>query len=317
VSPSWIERLRSGADGAVGIAIGRREISIVTVPGVKAKRQKMPAAQTLPLAASLFEAEYTASIDETLVQALQALDSTFRHLYVPVHVALPDFVLRSSVFELDDWPRKRSWQQALLRLRFAQEWRRDEASLECQGESLGRAGARHLLWGQGGDRAWLDGVRRALARSGISAWSLNSAATYRFNSLPRTVTAAPGALLSLDPGTWTLLFWDEQARVRQVLTRYIAVSDTSSVEEGALAITDEVERVIRMYAQNENHRVDRLHLCGMHEYVSALTPMFNARLLEPVRLWSPAVVAGQSVAPGLREGWAPLAWAAAMSGEGT
>ncbi|MGJ4748437.1 hypothetical protein ACQV5M_18905, partial [Leptospira sp. SA-E8] len=72
----------------------------------------MHSVQRVPLAEPLFDSEYTQAAEDALVQALQAMDAPWRHRYAAVHVAVPDYVLRSCVFELDDWPAKKSWQQA-------------------------------------------------------------------------------------------------------------------------------------------------------------------------------------------------------------
>lgn len=311
MSPSWTKWACPGMDCQVGMVLGQNELTVVAVQGKGAGSRKMPVLQRIPLAVPLFESECTPAAEEALVQALTTLNAPFRHRYAAVHVAVPDPVLRSSVFELEDWPAKKSWQQALIRLRLTQEWQRGEDSLECQGQHLGRVGERHLLWGQGGDRSWLACVRRALTRAEISPWSLNAAAVYRFNGLPPTLTSTPGALLSVDPDAWTLLMWDEQARVRQVLTR---LRRKPSAGEPLSAIADEAERAVLAYVRGAGRSVERMHLCGEHESVSTLIPELNARLREPVQLWSPMTAAGLGAGVSLREGWAPLARVVAMHG---
>lgn len=308
MSLSWIRALRPAVACRAGIAIGRRHVTAVVVQG----DGSAPAVHTRALPVPLFEAEPGLPAEDALVQALVAVSAAFRQRYAAVHVALPDFALRSSVFEFDELPKKPALRQALLRWRFAQAWQRSEDSLECRGQALGPEGARQLLFAQGGDRAWLACVRRALARAGVGPWSLNAAAAYRFNGLPTAVAAAPGALLGLDPDAWTLQLWDAQGRVRHVLTR---LRDGAPAAAQAAAIADETERAILSYIQADaGRRVDRLYLAGDHEAVAAVAPVFTARLREPAQPLAPAVAAGAS-APLLAEGLAPLALAAAMSAE--
>lgn len=313
MSLSWTRALRPAVACRAGIAIGCRQVTAVVLAGEGASPQ-IQAVHTQPLAVPLFEAEPGLPAEDALVQALAAVSAAFRQRYAAVHVALPDFVLRSSVFELDELPQKAPLRQALLHWRFAQEWQRSEESLECRGESLGPDGTRQLLFGQAGDRAWLACVRRALTRAGISAWSLNAAAVYRFNALPAAAAAAPGALLGLDPDGWTLLLWDAQGRLRQVLTRLREPQPAGAL---AVAIADETERAILAYVQADSgRRVDRLYLGGEHDAVTALAPVFNTRLREPVQVLPPAAHGGAGVAsPSLSEGLAPLALVAAMSAE--
>lgn len=309
MSLSWTRALRPAAACQAGIAIGRSQLTAVVLAAGGARPQ-VQAVHTQPLVVPLFEAQPGLLAEDALVQALRAVSAPFRERYAPVHVALPDFVLRSTVFELDQLPKKARLRQALLRWRFAKEWQRSEDSLDCRGDDLGPDGGRHLFFGQAGDSAWLACVRRALARAGISPWSLNAAAVYRFNGFHDTLAVAPGALLGLDPDSWSLLLWDERGRIRQVLTR---LRENQPSGSQAAAIAAETERAILAYVKADGRRrVDRLHLAGDQADITALVQLFNARLSEPVLALHPDAEADAGVA-NLGDGLAPLALVAALS----
>lgn len=291
-----------------GIALGRGQLCAVVL-AAGAGRPALHAVRVQPLDRPLFEAQPDSAAEDALVRALLAVSDGFRDLYAPVHVALPDSVLRSTVFELDQLPKKPQLRQSLLRWRFAREWQRGEDSLDCRGADLGQDGAHHLFFAQGGDGAWLACVRRALARAGISPWSMNAAAVYRFNGFHDQITGAAGALLALDPDSWSLLLWDDKARVRQVLTR---LRDRQASGDEAAAIADEAERAILAYVQADNRRqVGRLHLAGSQSDTAALARVFDARLREPALLLH--AQAGLGAKPeAIRDGLAPLALVAAL-----
>ncbi|MDH5206759.1 MAG: hypothetical protein OEW36_13960 [Hylemonella sp.] len=308
MSPSWTRVLDAAPACRVGIAIGRRELAAVVVAGGGAPEPL--ALQCETLAAQLFDAPPGAAAEDALVQALRAVSASWRDAFAAVHVALPDSVLRSAVLELDQLPAKASLRQALLRWRLAKQWQRSEDSLDCRSVALGPDGTQQLLFGQGGDQAWLACVRRALARAGVRAWSLNAAAVHRFNAFHDTLAAAPGALLTLDPDDWSLLLWDEQGRLRQLLTR---LRPRQPAAEAAPAIADEVERAILTYVQAAAGRqVLRLHLAGDHADVAALAAVFDARMREPARPLQPLPHTHTRTA-GLHDGLAPLALAAALN----
>ena len=292
-----------------GIAIGRSQLCAVVL-AAGTGRPVLHAARVQPMDRPLFEVQPDAAAEDALAQALLAVSTGFRELYAPVHVALPDSVLRSTVFELDQLPKKPQLRQSLLRWRFAREWQRSEDSIDCRGADLGRDGAHHLFFAQGGDSAWLACVRRALARAGIRPWSMNAAAVYRFNGFHDQITGAAGALLALDPDSWSLLLWDDKARLRQVLTR---LRESQASGDEAAAIADEAERAILAYVQGDGHRqVGRLHLAGSQRDITALARVFDARLREPARVLRADAVFGANL-ESVHDGLAPLALVAALS----
>ncbi len=309
MSPSWTRAWRPSVSCRAGIAVGRRQLTAVLL------HEGQPLdVQAQPLPVPLFEGVPTLAAEDALVRALQTVGASLAGRYAAVHVALPDFALRSTVFELDQLPGSVRLRQALLRWRFAQEWLRGEDSLECRGQDLGQDGARHLLFGQAGDGAWLACVRRALARADIGPWSLNAAAVYRFNGFHDTLRATPGALLALDPEGWSLLIWDAQGRLRQVLTRLRADPGESAAHAAALtAIADEAERAVLAYVQAQGgRRIDRFYLSGEHVGIAALGQIFQARLREPARLLQAGPAGGMN-APDASVGLVPLALLAATT----
>lgn len=309
MSPSWTKVLRTAPARMAGIAIGRDHVVAVVLTG-KGGQPALHSHHSQPLPARLFDGSPDAAAEDALARALLAVSAEFRELYAPVHVALPDSVLRSTVFELDQLPKKAQLRQSLLRWRFARQWQRSEDSIDCRGADLGPDGAHHLHFGQGGDSAWLACVRRALARAGVSPWSMNAAAVYRYNGFHDQVAGAAGALLALDPDSWSLLLWDDKARVRQVLTR---LRDSQAGGDEAAVIADEAERAILSYVQADSRRhVGRLHLAGSRIDTTALAGVFDARLREPVRvLRADAGIDAKFEA--LLDGLAPLALVAALS----
>lgn len=309
MSPSWTKRYSLAPERMAGIAIGRNRICAVVL-GEQGGKHEVPLIRTQEIAAPLFAAPPTAETEAMLANALQEASGEFRNLFAAVHIALPDTVIRSAVFELDELPKSADMRATLLSWRFAKEWQRPEDSLECRGFDLGADGGKRLLFGQAGDRAWLDCVRRALAQAGITPWSLNAASTYRFNRLHDAIAAEGGALLALNSDSWNLLLWDDAGRIRQVLTR---MRGTAATESEAASIADEVERAILAYVQaGDGRRIGKLYLAGSQTEMAALAGAFEGRLREravPLHMDEGSL----SGAAGIRDGLAPLALAAALN----
>lgn len=307
--PSLTKRLSLAPAVMAGIAIGRNQVCAVVLDAAGGKHE-VRAIHTHDMPQALFTAQPSIETEAMLVEALLAVSGAFRDLFAAVHVALPDTVIRSTVFELDELPKSAAMRESLLHWRFAKEWQRTEDSLDCHGFDLGEDQDKHLYLGQAGDRLWLDCVRRALARAGIVPWSLNAAAVCRFNCFHDAIAASGGALLSLDPDCWNLQLWDDQGRVRQLHTR---LRENLAAGDEAASIADEAERVILAYVQgNGSRKVGKLYLAGREVEMAFLAAAFDNRLSErSVPLHAdqgiPASVAG------MRNGLAPLALAAALS----
>ncbi len=307
MSLSWTRRFSVAPSVSAGIAIGRNRICAVVL-GANGDDRQVRAVLRQDMPVPLFAAQPDTAAEHGLAKVLHAISEEFRGEYASVHVALPDTVIRSTVFDLDELPKTTEMREALLRWRLAKEWQRSEDSLDCRGFDLGEDRGKRLLFGQAGDRAWLDCVRRALAQAGIMPWSLNAAAVYRFNCFHDAMVGSGGALLSLDPDCWNLLLWDDTGRVRKVLTR---LRQDLAVEDEVASIADEVERAILAYVQG-GIRIGRFHLAGSGAEMAILAEMFNARLRERVvALHADTGISG--TVAGVRDGLAPLALATALN----
>lgn len=309
MSPSWIRRFSVAPAVRAGIAIGRNQVCAVVLDANGGKHE-VRAIRVHDMPAPLFAAHPVPETEAALVDALHAVSDGFRAEFAAVRVALPDTAIRSAVFDLDALPKTADMRNALLRWRFAKEWQRPEDSLECCGFDLGEDQGKRLFFGQAGDRLWLDCVRRSLEHTGIMPWSLNAAATYRFNCFHDAIAGGGGALLSLDPDCWNLLFWDDRGRVRRVLTR---LRENLAAEDEAASIADEAERAILACVQGGgNFRVGKLYLAGGEAAMAAMAKVFEGRLSERAVLLRVDEKIPGSVA-GIRDGLAPLALAAALS----
>ncbi len=289
-----------------GIAIGRNRVCAVAL-GAQGDSWEVRSVYQQELGAPLFSGQPDGQAEALLADALRAVSKEFRGDYAAVHVALPDTVIRSAVFEFDELPKGAALRESLLRWRFAEMWQRAEESLECRGLDLGEDNGKHLLLGQAGERSWVACVRGALELAGITPWSLNATAAHRFNCFHDAVVSNSGALLSLEPDCWSLLLWDEAGRVRQVLTRF---RQGQSEQEEISLIADEVARAVPAYVDRSG-TVGKLFLAGCSAELAVLGKLLDERLhRQALPLHADDGLAAPAA---IREGLAPLAMAAALN----
>lgn len=306
--PSWTKRVFTGPSVHAGIVIGHTQICAAVVD-VGTDCHKTRGVMDRPLPQGLFSGQPSETCEAALVETLKAVRTSFWNEFAAVRVVLPDTMIRSTVFELEELPRTDELRSALLRWRFATEWQRPEQSLDCQGMDLGEDGGKKVLLGQAIDRSWLDSVKRALGAAGIVPWSLNAGVIYRFNCFHEQVAAEAGAMVSVDPACWSVLIWDSAGRLRRVYTR---PRSSEKKEDEAHEIADSAERKILAYAGGAAERnVGRLYLAGDEDDMLALAAAFNGRLREEAVLLHADEKTSCAIS-GIRGGWAPLAMAAAL-----
>lgn len=301
---SSINRLMPSSPLQAGVAIGRHHLCAVTIES-RGNAWSIRNIHRHDLSVPLFTGVPTPAAAGALDVALQALGEELQGQFALTHVALPDTVIRSSIFELDEIPKSRELQSELIRWRFAKDWQRPEDSLDCRGQGIGEAAGKHLLLAQAGDEAWTNCVKQALARAGLMPSSMNAAVVYRYNRFQHQFAPTDGAMLSLDPDGWTLLYWDARHQPRRIATRLRAAGDSDEISN----LANDVVRAI--HTGSAGH-IGRLYLSGSIQEMLTLGGRLEQQLgMQVTRMHAVDGVSGNTT--WAREGMAPLALAAAMS----
>ncbi len=287
MSRSWIERARRSfaPDSSAGIVIGRDYVGFAYLVAADGGWRAQALAEA-KLDAPLFSGEPSAPAAASLIAALQTLAGGLKRRYLPVHVSLPDAVVRIATFELDQMPKTRAAQLDLVRLRFGRLGMNGAHVYACQ--QLEREGGKYLLFGMAGERAWQRFVSEALARADVVAWSLSANACRQFNCFHDRLTHASGALVALAPDAWSLWVWDPQGRPRYARSRWRSGPD----DHADIAL--DVERSILAYVHGDaKHTVTRVFVVAGEE-ADVMAGALDARLREPCARLSPEVAGGKT-----------------------
>jgi hypothetical protein len=238
-----------------------------------ARGSKLEALEERRLSTRLFAGAPPADAQKILVEAVQPFARMVARRYLPLHVSVPDAAVRWATFELDEMPRTAAARLELARFRFTRQGVNGASVYACQ--ALPSDGAKHLLLGMAMDGAWLGCIAGALAAAGLRAWSLNANASRQFNRFHERLAQSSGALVAATPDAWSLMLWDESARLRHARGRW---------REGAgdhAAIALEVERAILAYVHGSGRSVARVFVAAD----AALADALDARLrLSCIRL---------------------------------
>ncbi len=283
MSPSWISRWfkgRAGPKASVGIALGRREVCAVhAVFGEKGTQ--VQAIHSAPLSDEMFAGSPTPAAESNLASAFAEVTREIRGKFIPCHVALPDPMMRFTVFELDELPKSEKTRLELVRWRFAKEHPAGDQTLDCAYQELGLENSKHLLLGQSMDDAWLQCIKQALRRAGVTPWSMNLGAGYRFNQFhDRFVKEKQGAaMVTLDPDSWSVFLWDATARPRLARARWRAGTDNGTEAYNIIAL--EAERSILSYVRSgKEGSVMRVYAISHAQELEGLTAALDRRLRE-------------------------------------
>jgi len=274
VSRSWIERARRSfaPDESAGIAIGRDYVGFAHLVAADSGWRAQALAET-KLDTPLFAGAPALQAAAVLTAALQTVAGSLKGRYLPVHVSLPDAVVRVATFELDQMPKTRAAQLDLVRLRFGRLGMNGAHIYACQ--QLERDGNKYLLFGMAGEDAWQRFVSEALARAGVVAWSLSANVCRQFNGFHDRLTQASGALVALAPDAWSLWLWDSQGRPRYARSRW------RSGPEDHADIALDVERSILAYVHGEAKRTVTRVFAVAGDETDSMAGALDARLREP------------------------------------
>lgn len=283
MSPSWISRRFKGSTGpkaSVGVAIGRREVCVVHAM-LGENSAHIQAIETASLPDAMFTGSPTSATESNLVSVLVKVAKVAKNKFIPCHVALPDPAMAFAVFELDELPKSGRTRLELVRWRFAKEYSVDSAMFDCAHQTLGQENAKHLLLGQGIDKAWLQCIKHALRGAGITPWSINPGACYRFNQFhDRFAREKHGAaMVILDPDSWAVFLWDAAARPRLVRARWRTRTDEATEDHHAIAL--EAERSILSYVRaGKEGSITRVYAISHACELEGLTTALDRRLRE-------------------------------------
>jgi hypothetical protein len=307
-----LHRWAAASDQAVGIAIGRSEIAAVGISAGSPQR-RIRWVRCVSTPAGWFTGDPSPAHAQLLRDALAQLVPEVRNQFVCVHVALPDPLGASAVFDLDDLPKSAATRRQLARWRIAKDLGFAEGDIEVRHQDLGGVGGKHLLFGQAVHAGWLASIKSGLTQAGVTAWSINQAVCFRFNGYQNRLAAdrVPGALLALDSDAWTVAIWDAAARLRFVRSRWRRLDEESSATEPE-RIVDEFERAVLAYVHGDPARaVERVYIGMAENERDVVAAALNRRLHQPC-IPLAAVITDESGA-GSRSGTSELALIAACA----
>lgn len=287
--PSWTNLSLSQPRKAAGIYIGKRHLSAVVLAynnGIWEEKS----ARVVALEQALFDTPPTPAIEADLAKTLSAVAEDIQSGFMPLRVALPDTVIRTSTLELDALPKTEKLQMDLLRWRFAKDLQRAEDTITCTGQALGPDNDKQLLLGQVMEHNWLDSLQRVFAQAKIIPWTVNAVASYRHNCYYNTLVKSGGALISIDPDNWGVQMWDSSKRLRYVRSKW---------REAALdyeLIFSEVERAIRSHSHRANgYQIERLYLAGTGAEIEELRNVLDSKLSQSVTGLDIAMLSATSI----------------------
>lgn len=294
----------------LGLEIGRESFWIARMnPKGEAARLEWCEKRLLPQTA--FSGAPTGGFSSELAKALKPFFSSKE--YEVLQVALPDPAVRLEVFEVEKVPASQKDLREFLEWRFNQGKEGEKQPLAFTTQILGVEEGKTLLLSMAVDSRWLDSFNQAFLLAGIRPSTVDMAFSHRFNFFHGTFKekGASGALLTLEPGFWSLGVWDKDLRPRFVRSKWWD-KECSSLKDLPLQETIlEVERNIRSYVHSgKNRSVEALYVAGPEDWLPGITKALAARTGGSCT----ALSLGTRVQNGSKEGWKGFAPSAVTAG---
>lgn len=255
MSPLWTDSARRASRSRVsaGLDIGRNVVRYVELE-TKSGQSQVRFMRSAPLEPAMFDGEPSPQSVRQIADAVAQVAEVARNRYLPLHVSIPDPVVRTAIFELEELPKRPAARTALVQFRLqrdlpSQEW-------DYRSESLGTlSSGKHLLLGVAMSGAWRRAVIEALQSKGIVAWSLAGRLPRLVNALGGTLSGATSVLVSAMEDSWALAALDPQGRLRYVRSQWRTADLTPS------AMAAEAQRAILAYVhQDADRSIEKIRL---------------------------------------------------------
>lgn len=220
-----------------------------------------------------------------LAQAMKRIAETIPQTYWPLQIALPDPAAIFQVMEFEALPQTPHECAAIAQFRLEKEYP-TMPQMQCTTQVISEEGEPGLLLALFIQRAWLDCLNNACRTAGIIPGVIDIAISHLFNRFYDVVqrTSNDGVLISIEPDTWSILFWDAAHRPRFVKSRW---RDTSTeMDEEFEVIAQDAERLIMSYVLRvPGRRIDGIYLSATAEDRAVLAERLDRRTQIPcVRL---------------------------------
>lgn len=282
------------ARGAAGLSVGRGHVSYVEIARTAqkwdlrhighARTNGRPFAAETSSSAAASAPALSQVVDpvpspSALVAALREAVGDRAPRFGPLHVSVPDAATRMNLFELDAVPASRAAQDSFVEFRMGRE--SGPTRYRYVSQPLGRANSgKQLLLGLALEERWHLAIEGALKQAGLRAWSLNANGLRQFNLHHARICARSGALVTLEPDTWSLAIWDAGGLLRYSRAQWRV--DGLDAQE----IAAEIERSIIGYVHGESGRtVDQIWVCAGTD-TPELTELLNTRASTPCQVLS-------------------------------
>jgi len=239
--------------------------------------------QSATLVAGLFDGDPTLATGAELARAFAQLTESVRDSAIPVQIALPDPVVSIQTFEFESLPKNDKEREALVRWRFAKQLSVDGEKLACTWQELPESEGKHLLLAAAVDRRWLGLILAACQEAHLTPAVVDAGINFHFNAFQaRFADNSDGALLVMQPDSWTAMLWDANRRPRFMRARWRNANGGSDHED----IAGEVERLIRAYVHGApGRRLGSVAICGTEPEFNVLADLLDRRMHSPcVRL---------------------------------
>ncbi len=188
-----------------------------------------------------------------LSQAMQRLAALTPQTYLPLQIALPDPAAILQVMEFDSIPQTPDERSAIAKFRFEKEFPA-MPPMQCTTQVISKYGEQGLLLALFIQRTWLDCLGNACRDAGLVPSVIDITISHLFNRFYDVIqaTSDDGVLISMEPDTWSILFWDAAHRPRFVKSRWR--DSSAGTDEEYEIIAQDIERLIMSYVLRDAGR---------------------------------------------------------------
>ena len=264
--------------GLIGLVLGRNSLLATQFEFEGGSHRIINIAEELFQFPLFSAAAPSAENRETLCLAMQRLASKIPQLYWPLQIALPDPAVILQIMEFDSVPKSVKDREAIALFRLGKELP-GLPSMRCSTQLLGEEHSKELLMSNFVQESWLDCIEEACQKAGYVPSVIDTGISFIFNRCYEVIRSAEGggALISIEPDAWSILFWDVRKRPRFIRSRWREIP--SSCDEELELIAIDIERLTMSYALRVPEcKIGKILICASVSEFDLLASGLNERM---------------------------------------
>ena len=191
------------------------------------------------------------AIESILQSLLDYFNEELAFDYIPLQISVPDTLVSSAIFELEQMPKSQAMKNQLLAMRFQKDCHINMKNADISSQVI--QNTKHTLYAITAPAALVSSIQSTIKHRHQNLQCIDKAIHYVFNHFYDQLLA-DASMLFINDEYWTLIIWNSDKNV--VYFR----SKLHSTDDQLINTADDVIRLLHTYQQTDQQQIKQLYV---------------------------------------------------------